>query len=107
MLPIRIIPRFRLILQYDIRLDMYEPYYEYVLREFVPTLQSMELYMIAVWQTAYGNYPARQVDFVAENLENLRDVLNSDRWEMLEDRLKTYTLRYRRHIVRYRNGFQF
>jgi hypothetical protein len=107
MLPIRIIPRFRLILHYDVRLDMYEQYYEYVLKEFVPTLQSMELYMVAVWQTVYGDYPARQVDFVAEHLETIRDVLNSDRWQTLETRLKIYTLRYSCRIVRYRNGFQF
>jgi hypothetical protein len=78
-----------------------------VLKEFVPTLQSMELYMVAVWQTAYGDYPSRQVDFVAENLDTIRDVLNSERWHALEARLKSYTLHYSCRVVRYRNGFQF
>ncbi|MBI5667007.1 MAG: hypothetical protein HZC41_03295 [Chloroflexi bacterium] len=107
MLPNRIIPRYRLLLQYDIRLDMYEPYYEYVIKDFVPTLQGMGLYMVAVWHTVYGDYPERQVEFVTESLETLHEVLQSERWEALETRLKSYTLRYQRRIVRYRNGFQF
>lgn len=107
MLPNRIIPRYRLILQYDIRPEMYDPYYEYVIKEFVPGLQSMGLYMVAVWQTTYGSYPARQVEFVTESLETVRDILNSDRWQALEDRLLAYTQRYQRKTVRYRNAFQF
>lgn len=107
MLPNRINPRYRLILQYDIRLDMFDPYYEYIIKEFVPALQSMGLFMVAVWQTTYGSYPARQVDFVTENVETLRDMLGSDRWQALENRLLSYTENYQRKTVRYRSGFQF
>ncbi len=107
MLPNRFVPRYRLILQYDIRQEMYEPYYEYVIKEFVPALQSMGLQMVGVWHTTYGSYPTRQVEFVTENLETLTDVLHSDRWQALENRLLAFTQHYRRKTVRYRSGFQF
>lgn len=107
MLPNRLIPRYRLLLQYDIRLDMVEPYYEYVIKDFVPTLQGMGLYMVAVWHTAYGDYPTRQVEFVTDSLETLREILQNDQWQALETRLKSYIHHYQRRVVHYRNGFQF
>lgn len=107
MLPIRIVPRYRLLMRYDIRPELYDAYYQYLVKEFVPALQSMELYMSGVWHTAYGPYPARQLEFVADNLDTLREVFHSERWEELENRLKSFTLRYERKLVRYRNRFQF
>jgi hypothetical protein len=106
-LPIRIIPRYRLMMRYDIRPDQFEPYYQFVMNEFVPALQSMGLYMVAVWHTAYGDYPVRQVEFVTDSLDTVREVFQSERWDKLEARLKTFTLRYERKLVRYRDRFQF
>ncbi len=105
--PIRIIPRYRLLMRYDIRMDMYQVYYQYIMNEFVPALHNMGLYMTGVWHTAYGSYPLRQVEFVTESLETAREIFQSDRWEDLETRLKSYTLRYERKLVRYSDRFQF
>jgi hypothetical protein len=106
-LPIRIIPRYRLMMRYDIRPDQFEPYYQFVMNEFVPALQNMGLYMVAVWHTAYGDYPVRQVEFVTDSLDTVREVFQSERWDKLEAQLKTFTLRYERKLVRYRDRFQF
>jgi hypothetical protein len=105
--PIQIIPRYRLLMRYDIRLDAYQAYYEYVMNEFVPALHNMGLYMVAVWHTAYGDYPQRQVEFVADNLDTVREIFQSDRWDELENRLKSFTLRYERKLVHYSDRFQF
>ncbi len=106
-LPIRIIPRYRLLMRYDIKLDQYEPYYQFIMNESVPALHNMGLYMIAVWHTAYGDYPLRQVEFVSDSLDTIREIFQSDRWEELEEQLKSYTLRYERKLVRYKDSFQF
>jgi hypothetical protein len=103
----RITPRYRLMMRYDIRLDTYQNYMQYVMNEFVPALQSMGVYMSGVWQTAYGNYPLRQIEFVVEDLNTLREVFRSDRWKQLEEELKSYTLRYERKLVAYEDRFQF
>ena len=50
--PIRIVPRYRLLLRYDIRPDAMDTYYEFIMNEFIPALQSMGLYMAGVWHTA-------------------------------------------------------
>jgi len=107
MASIRIYPRYKLLLMYDIRPEMYDPYFQYVTGEFVPALQNMGLYMLTVWHTAYGEYPVRQVEFVSEDLETMLEIFQSDRWEEMEGHLLTYIVNYQRKIVRFRQGFQF
>lgn len=94
-------------MMYDIRPDQVEKYYDYVLKEFVPELETMGLYMFRVWHIAYGDYPVRQLEFVTEDLATVQEIIHSDRWSDLEERLKLYTMRYSRKIVRFRTGFQF
>jgi hypothetical protein len=105
--PNTIIPNYKLLLTYDIRPESLDKYYYYVLREFVPELENMGLYMFRVWHVAYGDYPVRQMEFVTEDLETAQEVFQSERWCVLEDRLKSYTMRYGRKLVKFRVGFQF
>lgn len=100
-------PNYRLILSYDVHPDKFERYYNYVLGEFVPHLQQMGLQMIFAWQVVYGDYPARQVDFVCYDRETLLAALHSDTFKRAEERLKSYTLIYNRKVVRFQNRFQF
>jgi hypothetical protein len=105
--PHTIIPNYKLLVSYDIRPELVEKYYYYVLKEFVPELESMGLYMFKVWHVAYGDYPIRQLEFVAEDIETLRDVFASERWVVLEDHLKDLTTNYDRKVVEFKKGYQF
>lgn len=108
MLPtIPIIPQYKLLLCYDIRRGMHSIYYRYVVNEFVPSLNEMSIYVAEAWHTAYGEYPLRQVEFVADSLETFQDAFETERWRELERRLKAFTLNYDSKIVRYKRGFQF
>ena len=102
-----IIPNYKLLVTYDIRQEMVEKYYYYVLKEFVPELETMGLYMFKVWHVAYGEYPIRQLEFVIEDLETVLEVFASERWERLESHLKELTIGYERKVVRFRRGYQF
>ena len=105
--PARINPQYRLMMRYDIRLEMYEPYYQYVMNEFVPALHNMGLYMYGIWHTVYGEYPLRQVEFVTDNLQTVIEVFQSEHWRKLENKLKSFTTHYQRKLVRYEDRFQF
>lgn len=107
MMPIRIIPHYRLVIQYDIRLETYDAYYQFVTNEFVPALHTMGLYMTAVWHTAYGDYPLRQIEFVTDDLKSARATFQSSRWQTLEARLLEFTTNYERKLLPYRDTFQF
>lgn len=105
--PIPIIPRFKLMMKFDIQPEQYEPYYRYILSEFIPGLQAMQLYPFMVWHVAYGNYPIRQLEFVVESLDVIKDAFASESWKSLEERLKAFTINYERKVVPYKEHFQF
>lgn len=103
---IRIIPRYRLLIAYDILAESQEAYYRFVTTEFVPALRQMDVYIIDVNHVVWGDYPIRQMEFVAESLDILRKALNSTRYQELETRLDAYVENYSRKVIPYREGFQ-
>ena len=78
--------------------------------EMVPTLHEMGLYLFRAFQTipgqGDGDHRHRQVEYVAEELETIQDVLRSEKWCDLEIRLRSYVSGYSRKVVRFRQGFQ-
>ncbi|NLE50007.1 MAG: hypothetical protein GX613_01255 [Chloroflexi bacterium] len=101
-----IIPRYKLMLFYDLKPGEQEAYYEFVMNDFVPAAQGMGLHMSQVYHTVWGNCPLRQAEFVAEDLDTIQAVLASERWQMLESTLQRHAHNYRRKIVPFRPGFQ-
>lgn len=100
--------RFKLILTYDIEPDVQDSYFQFMLGELVPAVQSMGLQMSGAWHTAYGEYPIRLVEFVADDYHTLASVLETRQWCDLERRLMGYVQNYRKKIVQLREDqFQF
>jgi hypothetical protein len=98
----------KLILTYDIRPSVQDEYFQFMLGEMVPTLQAQGLHMNGAWHTAYGNYPMRLVEFIAEDRETLDSVLGSSIWEELEAQLRRYVQNFSYKTVRLREDmFQF
>lgn len=102
-----IIPQYKILINYDILAAEHEAYYRYVLGEFVPTLRTMGIHMLSAWHVAYGDYPARQLVFVTESKEILKEAFTSQRWHDLEERLQGFTVHYSRKVVSYEDRFQF
>ncbi|MER3458883.1 MAG: hypothetical protein C4309_09915 [Chloroflexota bacterium] len=97
----------KMLLSYDILTETEQEYYQYVLGEFLPRVQTLGLEPVEAWHTAYGDYPIRMIALVAENPEIMKAALTSPEWKALERKLKKYIVHYQRRIVPYREGFQF
>lgn len=106
MSPIQIFPRYKLVLTYDVRDEATGIYQHFIVNEFIPVVQDMSLYMLAIWQTAYGPYPSRQLEFVAESQALIADALADDRWALLEGELRNFVRNYNRKVIAFREGFQ-
>ena len=102
-----ITPRFKLLIRYNVNSDTNEAYFQFVINEFIPAMQELGLYMIQVYLTAYGNYPLRQVEFVAEDIETVNKAMESDAWQQLYKKLSMYISDYDQKVVKFRDGFQF
>ena len=96
----------KLLITYDPVPELREAYFNFVLGEFVPRLEHLGLKMSESWHTAYGPYPLRLLAFTAPD-EAMEDILASDVFSDLEDRLKEYVRNYNRRTVLGRNRFQF
>jgi len=102
-----ITPRFKLLIRYNVNSDTNESYFQFVINEFIPAMQELGLYMIQVYHTAYGNYPLRQLEFVAEDLDTVRKAMESDAWKQLHTKLDYFISDYDQKVVKFRDGFQF
>jgi hypothetical protein len=102
-----IIPRYKMIVSYDIRLSHQDEYYQFVLGELVPRLQEMGVFMTEAWHTAFGEYPMRMVTFVVEEYQTLDELFDSPEWTQLEAELLHFVENYSLRVLRYRSGFQF
>ncbi len=102
-----IIPRYKLIISYDVIPSSHENYFRFIMSEFVPTLQEMGLYMTEAWHTAYGDYPLRMAGFVSEDIDTIHQLLDSEQWQDLQSRFHNYVRNYSLMVVPYRPGFQF
>lgn len=103
---IRIRPKYKILISYDILPESQEIYYRFVTSEFLPGLRDLGLYMVEVYQTLWGDYPLRLAEFVAESLEIVQTALQSEKFQELEQKFLRYTTNYSRKVVPYRSTFQ-
>jgi hypothetical protein len=97
----------KLLITYDPIPERWEAYFRYMLGEFVPALEHLGLTMCEAWHTAYGEYPLRLSAFTAPDEISMEQVLASEAFRELEDRLKEFVTNYQRKIVPVRERFQF
>ena len=97
----------KLLVVYNIKPNREAEYYRYVLGEFLPTLQSMGLYMVEGWHTHYGDYPMRLLVFRADSERKLREIVKSDDWKSAKAKLLKLIRDYEERIVPAKKSFQF
>jgi hypothetical protein len=99
-------PTHRLILTYNINPVHYNAYYRYMLGDFVPTMQKLDLHMLYAWQVVSTSQPERQIDFVCEGEHIIQKAFKNDRFVRAERRLALFTLAYQRKVVVFANRCQ-
>ena len=108
MKPIRIYPEYAIIMTYDIKPGVYERYFRWVSNELFPALQDRKLYVQHLWHVIGGAevLPERQIEFISEDLDVIRRLVDSSEWENLEERLQDFVENYTFRVVKYRGSFK-
>ncbi len=106
-----IVPRYKLMLFYDLAEKHSEEYYQFIMNEMIPALQAMDVYIFRAFHTIPAQQDGssqrnRQVEYVAETLEAIETMLKSEKWQVVETHLQNYVTNYSRKIVQFRQGFQ-
>lgn len=96
----------KLIMNWDIKADREQDYFEFVVREWVPATSRLGLRMIGAWYSLYRreqDQPKIMAEAMADDLVTMRDILNSEDWENIHLRLLEYVDNYSHKVV-YANG---
>jgi hypothetical protein len=96
----------KLLLSYNMNTEDLKAYYQFVLGQYIPAMQVLGLEMSEAWHTAYGDYPDRLVGFVAKDRKIMDQMLQSDAWKELNDKLLEHVSEFSYKVVRYELGFQ-
>jgi hypothetical protein len=99
----------KLLMQWDIKQEREQEYFEFVVREWVPGITRLGLEPTGAWYTAYSqNKGAPQIlaEGLAEDLDTMRKILKSKEWEKLHERLLEFVTNYQHKVVRVTGGFQ-
>lgn len=97
----------KLLISFNINIEDAREYYEFALGQYIPMMQSLGLELSEAWHTAYGDYPNRLIGFVARDENTMREALQGETWEELNDKLLEYVTDLDYKIIRYALGFQF
>jgi hypothetical protein len=96
----------KLLMSWDIRPGRETEYFEFVVREFAPGIMKLGIRPTEAWYTVYGNGPQILTGGVAEDLRTMKQILVTDEWKELLEKLMEYVLNFQQKIVAATGRFQ-
>ena len=96
----------KILLSWDIRPGQESEYFEFVVREFAPGIMKLGIRPTEAWYTVYGNGPQILTGGVTEDLQTMRQILVTDEWKELHDKLMGYVTNFQQKIVAAMGRFQ-
>jgi len=96
----------KLLMRWDIKSGQEQPYFEFVMQEFVPSLMRLGLQPTEAWYTVYGKAPQILTGVVTNDLATMRQILKSDDWQQLRGRLMEYVANFDQKVIPAGGRFQ-
>ena len=97
----------KVIMSWDIIPGREQEYFEFVVRRFMPGVQKLGMALSDAWVTIYGDHPQILVGAVIPGRDKAREIINSEAWEQLNDRLLDFVQNYELKLAPLQGGFQF
>ena len=96
----------KLLMTWDILPGREQEYFEFVVRDFIPSVQRLGLEPSDAWFTMYGDKPQILTGMQVASISSLERILNSSEWETLTQQLLDYVENFDYKVVQARSGFQ-
>ena len=96
----------KLLMTWNIIPGREQEYFEFVVREFIPGVQSLGMEPSDAWLTVYGSQPQILTAMQMPTLSALENALNTPKWDSLIRQLTDFVEDYQHKIVKARSGFQ-
>ncbi len=96
----------KLLMTWDIKPGRDQEYFEFMVREWVPGITRLGMQPTESWFAVYGDCPQIMNGGIANDLDSMRRIIDSQEWEDLHNQLLEYVNNYEHKIVRATGGFQ-
>jgi hypothetical protein len=96
----------KLLMTWNILPGREQEYFEFVVRDFIPSVQRLGLEMSDAWLTMYGNQPQTMVAAQGSNLATIQRILGSPDWQNLTGQLLEFVDNFDYKVVEAKAGFQ-
>jgi hypothetical protein len=96
----------KLLMKWDIKAGHEQSYFEFVMREFAPGLMRLGLQPTEAWYTVYGKGPQFLTGVVTDDLSTMRNILGSEEWHELLERLMEHVANFSHKIIQATGRFQ-
>lgn len=92
----------KLLMNWNIKPGQDQEYFEFVVREWVPTITRLGMQPIGAWYTVYSRNEAPQImaECLADDLDTMRKILKSEEWKDIHTKLLEYVTSYTQKVVR-------
>lgn len=91
-------PMVKLVLSWDIKPGKEGEYFDFVMREFAPTLMKMGVQIVEAWYTIFGNGPQVITGGLVEE-DTLKKLLESPEYKELKERLGEFVTNFQQKVV--------
>ena len=98
-----------LIMTWDIKEEMEQEYFEFVVREWVPATSRLGLQPVAAWLTSWridDSVPLIRAEALADDEDAMRDILKSPDWHTIQSQLMEYVDNYSHKVVETTGDFK-
>lgn len=96
----------KLLMTWDIRPGQEQTYFEFAMQTFAPALMKMGWQPTEAWYTLYGNGPQIMTAGITDNVDKMREILDSEEWEDLKNQLLEYVTNFDYKVVPATGRFQ-
>ena len=96
----------KLLMSWDIKPGRESEYFEFVVREYAPSMIRLGLQPTEAWYTIYGDGPQMLTGAVTDDIETMTEILNSEGWSKLRDSLMEFVTNFKQKLVRATGRFQ-
>ncbi len=96
----------KLIMSWDIIPEHEQEYFEFIIHDYIPGVQRLGCELSDAWATVYGAKPQITVSVVIGSARKTRQLLLSEAWLSLNNRLQDFIQNYTVKMVYARNSFQ-
>ena len=96
----------KLLMSWDIKTGREQAYFEFIVREFAPGLMRLGLQPTEAWYTVFGEGPQILTGGVTTDMDSMQQILASDEWTLLRDKLLGYVTNFTYKVVPANGSFQ-